>query len=132
MNETNGLDWKLILGLGLFATFRPILSIVGVYESGALRSPVGPIVMTILISVVWLTMVVLRRARQPVTTLTLAGFAYGAFAIVLNLALQPILTDAKLIPAPGMIMILLVNALWGAALGLIAWALLRNRSSVAR
>ena len=119
------LPWALIVGLGAFALIRPVLSIVGAYDSGPLSKPVGPLLFTTLIAVVWVGTVVLLRIPQPVPTLTFTGVAYGVLAIALNLSLQPFLEDAELVPVPGAIGIILFNALQGAVLGLVALGLQR-------
>jgi hypothetical protein len=57
--------------------------------------------------------------------LTLAGIGYAVLAIMLNLLLQPLADSAQLIPVDGIIAMLIVNALQGMVLGLIAWTILR-------
>ncbi|SHN44669.1 hypothetical protein [Cryptosporangium aurantiacum] len=120
---------KLAVLLGFLGLARPTLSIVGAYDSGFLAKPVGPLLLTALISAVWIAAAVWRRVHSPVLTLTAAGVAYALFAILLNLSLQPFLASAEPIPPPGYIAILIFNALQGAVLGLIAWAILQVRTS---
>lgn len=110
--------------LGLLGLARPVLSIVGAYESGPLARPVGPLLLTTLISAVWIATAVVLRLRRPVLTLSAAGVAYALFAIMLNLSLQPFLESAETIPIAGYITMPLTNAVQGAALGLMAWAIL--------
>ncbi|NUK82606.1 hypothetical protein HRW23_35770, partial [Streptomyces lunaelactis] len=105
-----------------------ILSIAGAYDDGPLDKPVGPLVLTALIIVVWIAVAVVRRVERPVETLAFAGVAYGVLAILMNLVLQPFLDSAELIAVPGMIAMIITNALQGAICGLIALAILRRRS----
>lgn len=121
------MPWALIVTLGAGALIRPVLSVLGVYESGPLEKPVGPVLFTALIAVVWLAAAVLLRVDKPVEVLTLAGVAYGVFALVLNLTLNLFMDSAEVPPMPGMIGILVFNALEGAVLGLIALGILRLR-----
>lgn len=120
------LPWVLIVALGAFALIRPVLSIAGAYDSGPLEKPVGPVLLTVLIAVIWVGAAAALRVPRPVPTLLFAGVAYGVLALLLNLALQPFLEDAEVPPVPGMIGILFFNSLLGAALGLIAAGLQRT------
>ncbi|MCK1797071.1 hypothetical protein MTQ01_13795 [Streptomyces sp. XM4193] len=124
--------WALIAALGAVGLVRPVLSIIDAYDSGPLEKPVGPILFTVLIAVAWVGAAVVLRIAQPVLTLALVGVAYGVFATVLNIALQPIKDDAELIPVPGMIAMIFFNALQGAVLGLIALGLQRATGRAAR
>lgn len=112
--------WALIAALGAIGLIRPVLSIADAFESGPLEKPVGPVLFTVLLAVVWVGAAVLLRVAQPVLTLVLVGVAYGLFAAVLNLSLQPFLADAELITVPGLLGMLVVNAVQGAILGLLA------------
>ena len=120
------LRWPLIIGLGLCGLVRPVLSI-----TGALDLPPGkpwtPLLVTLLLAVLWVLVAVRLKVRRPVLTLTLAGVVYGLAAILLNLALQPLLASAEWIPIQGYVAIPAWNALQGAVLGLIAAGLLRTR-----
>ncbi len=120
------LRWPVIIGLGALGLARPILSIAGVYDDdGALPKPGGPLLLTAVISLIWLATAVLLRLKQPVLSLTLVGVAYSVLAILMNLILQPILDSAESIPVPGLIALTITNAIQGAILGLIAWVILR-------
>lgn len=126
---------RLAALLGLAGLARPILSITGAYDSGLLAKPVGPLLLTALIGIVWVGAAVLLKVANPVLTLTLAGVAYGVFAILLNWSLQPFLDSAETIPLPGYVGMLVFNAVQGAVLGLVAWAILhlaRRRVGTAR
>jgi hypothetical protein len=119
------LNVRLAVVLGLAALVRPVLSIVGAYDSGPLGKPVGPVLLTALICVGWVAAAVLRRTPNPVATLGLAGLTYGVAAILLNLSLQPFLASAETIPAPGYVAIPVVNVVQGVVLGAVAWLVLR-------
>jgi len=127
-NALRAMPWALIVTLGIVALVRPVLSILDVYDSGPLEKPVGPILFTVLIAVVWLSAAVLLRVEKPVEVLALAGVAYGVFALVLNLILNLFMDSAEIPPVPGMIGILIFNALEGVVLGVIALGLLRLRA----
>ncbi|MFJ2173036.1 hypothetical protein ACIOHE_09030 [Streptomyces sp. NPDC087851] len=122
------LPWATIVALGVFSLLRPVLSIVGAYDGGPLKKPVGPLVLTALIIVVWIGAALVRRFPRPVETLAFVGVAYGVLALLLNISLQPFLDSAELPPVPGMIAIVVFNAAQGAVCGLIALGLLRWRS----
>ncbi len=131
-NDLRGLPWVTIIALGAFSLVRPVLSIVGAYDDGPLEKPVGPLIFTALIIVVWIGTAVLRRFPRPLESLAFVGVTYGVLALLLNLSLQPFLDDAEVPPVPGMIGILVFNAAQGAVCGLIALALLRARSRSGR
>lgn len=116
---------RLAVLLGFIALVRPVLSITGAFDAGPLAKPVGPLLVTAAISVVWVAVTVWRRVAGPVPTLTAAGVAYALAAILLNWSLQPFLASAETIPLPGYPAMIIFNALQGAVLGLIAWAILR-------
>ncbi|MBQ0924099.1 hypothetical protein [Saccharopolyspora endophytica] len=112
-----GLSWPLIVLLGVFALVRPVLNITGGMD--VLGRPVGPVVVTGVLSVVWLVVVVWWRSERPVVTLTCAGLVYGVLAVVLSAVLSPILHGELRGPLVtpggiGVVMVLLVNACWGA------------------
>ncbi|MEU8819294.1 hypothetical protein [Actinoplanes sp. NPDC048796] len=119
------MNLRLAVVLGLLGLVRPVLSIVGAYDSGPLAKPVGPLLITGLIAVVWVMAAVVRRVPNPVATLALAGVAYAVAAILLNWSLQPFLASAETIPLPGYAGMLIFNALQGAVLGGLAWLVSR-------
>lgn len=129
------LNWSLIMLLGVLALVRPILNITGGMD--LLGRPVGPVLLTVLISVVWIAVVVWRRSARPVLTLTCAGLVYAVLAVALSAVLSPVL-DGELrgpLATPGgigVVLVLLVNAGWGAAAGLVALAVDSRRGSVRR
>lgn len=123
MENIKNLQWSLVLGLGALALARPLMNIVGLADQ--LGRPLTPVLVTLLISVVWIAAVGLSRVAQPVLTLTFAGLAYGVFAIVLSAVLSPILTGEFQGPlatpfAFAVVPVLITNAIWGAITGVIA------------
>jgi hypothetical protein len=120
------LRWWPAITLGAVALIRPILSVVGVYKHpGLLHEPAGPLILTALLSLLWIVVAVALRLESPTLTLTVAGLVYALLALLMNLALQPFLDTAELIPVAGIISMIITNALQGAVLGLIASLILR-------
>jgi hypothetical protein len=128
MDRLEQLHWGLITGLGALALIRPLLNIVGLMDG--LGRPFGPLLVTALISLAWLVMVVLSRVRRPFATLVWSGIAYAVFAIVLSAILSPLLHGELLGPLTNpfaFVAVLITNALWGGAVGLLALGLQRVR-----
>lgn len=130
MRDESSLRWGVIFFLAALGLVRPLLSILGVYErapnslAGGLLDPIS---VTVLISVVWVGVAVLRRVPNPLLTLGLTGGAYGVFAILLqqtvwNLVLSAPPEEAPAMPflAFGWGAILVTNVVWGSVLGLVA------------
>jgi hypothetical protein len=121
MNKLNQLHWPLIVGLGALALIQPVMKVIGLMDH--LGRPFGPILMTALISLVWLVIVVLVRIREPLLTLAFTGLAYGAFAILISVILSPMLTGQLTGPSTNpvaIVSVLFTNAIWGALVGLCA------------
>ncbi len=121
--ELKEVSWPLIVGLGVAALVRPLMSITGVMSQ--LGRPVAPVVVTVGISVVWIAVVGLRRVSHPILTLVCVGLVYGILAVVLSGVLSPILTGQLQGPLTtplgvGVLATLVVNALWGALAGVLA------------
>lgn len=128
MQKLDQLHWGLILGLGALALIRPLLNIVGLMDG--LGRPFGPLLITGLISLVWLVIVVTSNVRQPLLTLVWTGIAYGVFAILLSAFLSPILDGALRGPLTNpfaLLSVLITNAMWGGAVGLVALAVQQGR-----
>lgn len=121
-------NWRLILGLGALALVRPLMKITGVMD--LIGQQFGSILMTILISLAWLIIVLVKRVPNPVAVLVYAGLSYALFAILLSGILSPIL-DGKLqgpLTNPiAFISVLTVNAIWGLIVGGIAAALPKRK-----
>jgi hypothetical protein len=119
--------WKLIIILALINLVRPILSILGLYDG---LKPAGPIIITILIALSWIIIAIKTRLADPVSTLALAATTYGVFAILLPVIIGLIAPqlNPEIIPIPGMVAVLVTNAVWGTLLGLVARLILKHRS----
>ncbi|MFC7341650.1 hypothetical protein [Saccharopolyspora griseoalba] len=128
MARFNEVSWRLALLLGAFALVRPLLSMAGVMD--ALGEPAAPLVATAVISAVWIAVVGLSRVRHPVRTLVAAGLIYAVLAVVLSAVGSVLLTGQLQGPlatpwGAGVLATLAVNAIWGAAAGVLAAALQR-------
>ena len=105
------------------------MSIVGFVDE--LGRPLGPVLATLGISLVWIAAVGLFRVPEPVLTLVFAALTYAVLSIILSAILSPILTGELQGPVAtpfgvGVISVLAVNAVWGAVTGAIA-LLVRTR-----
>lgn len=112
--------------LGVVALIRPLLNILGLMDA----VPGGPVLVTVLISLMWIAVVGLSGTARAFQTLVLAGLAYGTFAIALSAVLSPILIGELQGPVANPIAIpsvLIVNALWGAVAGVVALGVQRVR-----
>lgn len=121
MAKVEQLHWPLIMGMGALALIRPFLNITGLMEY--LGRPLGPLLITLLISLVWLAIVVLNRVQSPLRTLIWTGMTYGVFAILLSALLSPLLEghySGPLRSPVAVISVLITNAIWGGLVGLVA------------
>ena len=122
MNNIKQLPWSLVLGLGALALVRPLVSIVET-QSGVTGSAAVPIVITVVVSAIWIAVVGLSKVAQPVLTLLFVGLTYGVLSIVLSGILSPVLTgelQGPLATPIAIIPVLLTNAIWGLAAGGLA------------
>lgn len=123
------LSWPLIILLGITALSRPVLNIVA-DQIGWDRPSAIPVLMTVIITALWVTAVGLGKTRRPVVTLVAVGLTYGVLATLLSAILSPLLTGELQGPLSNPIAIvpmLVINALWGAAAGVLALLLQRVR-----
>lgn len=123
-------NWLLVLGLGAVALVRPLARITGAADG--LGTPAGPLLLTGLVTLVWVGVVGLGRVPRPVLTLVLSGLAYGVFVVPLSAVLSTVLTGTLQGPvaAPvAVVPILLTNALWGLVAGLLALAVQHLRGA---
>lgn len=130
MQQFSRQHWPLVLALGAVALLRPVLEPAGV--TGEL-GPVGPLLVTLAITVFWIVVVELRRVSRPVVTLVCAGIAYGVFTVALSAVLSLSLAGEVRVPMVtpvlfGVPSVLFVNAAWGGIAGLVAAALRRARA----
>ncbi len=129
MNRIKSLQWPLILGLGALALIRPLVSIVE-HQLDVSDSPAVPIVITLVISAVWIVAVGLSKTAHPVLTLLFTGLTYAVLSLILSGILSPILTgelQGPLAMPIAIIPVLLTNAIWGLAAGGLALLLQRLR-----
>jgi hypothetical protein len=133
------LRWGTIFALALLGLLRPLLSILGVYES--FEAPWGPLIVSALIAVVWIGVVVVQRVPNPIATLAAAGGMYGIFLILIQIVAAllgqipegqapwgRILITISLMTL-GWVSILITNVIWGALLGFVALVLRRLPSA---
>lgn len=129
MDHIRNLQWPLVLGLGALALIRPLVSIVQT-QLGAAETPVVAVVITVVVSLIWIAVVGLTRVAHPVLTLVFAGVTYAVLSIVLSGVLSPILTgelQGPLAMPLVIIPVLVVNVLWGLATGALALLVQRVR-----
>ncbi|WP_314176458.1 hypothetical protein [Streptomyces winkii] len=113
--------WPLAAALGAVALIRPLFSITGL--TGDLGAPATPLILTAVISVVWIGAGALARVRDPLTTLVAAGLVYAVSSIVLSGVLSPLLLgklEGPLAHPQAIVPVLAVNAVWGALCGACA------------
>lgn len=132
MKTRPSLPWPLILALGALALVRPLLRILDARTG--FDSPTSlPLIVTLVISAVWVAAVALSRTARPVLTLVLAGLAYAVFSILLSGLLSPLL-DGELrgpLATPiAIVPVLTINAAWGLVTGVLA--LLVQRGALQR
>lgn len=120
---------QLIMGLGALALIRPVMKITGAMD--LIGQQFGSILMTILISLAWLIIVLVKKVPNPVIVLVYAGLSYALFAIILSGILSPIL-DGKLqgpLTNPlAVVSVFATNAIWGLIIGGVAVALRRKKT----
>ena len=126
MERVKRVHWPLAVGLGAVALIRPLMSIVGLMDE--LGRPLGPLLVTLVISIVWIAVVGLSRVAEPLLTLVFAGLVYGVLSIVLSGVLSPIVTGELQGPLAtpfgiGVVSVLVINAIWGTVTGALALAL---------
>lgn len=123
-----GLDRALVAALTAVALLRPLFSVVGWSES--LGKPLTPLLLTLVISLVWLGAVMPRRVADPVLTLLVTGVAYALVVLVGSAVLSPLLDGelrGPLARPPAIVPLFAVNAAWGALCGAAALGLRRAR-----
>ncbi|MED4203880.1 hypothetical protein [Neobacillus mesonae] len=118
----------LILSLGAIALIRPIMKITGMIHL-LINEQFGSILMTILISLVWLMIVVKKKSQHPIQILVFAGISYAIFATILSAILSPALTgqlQGPLTNPSALISIIATNIIWGLIIGVIAIAMMKK------
>ncbi|MGD7789123.1 hypothetical protein ACQCX2_12450 [Propionibacteriaceae bacterium Y1700] len=129
MNRFRSLNWILVLALGLLALIRPVVNIIE-DQLGVDNGPAVPVVLTVLITVIWIAVVGLGGQRHPVLTLACAGVTYAVLAITLSGILSPILggeLQGPLADPIAILPMLITNLVWGMAAGALALVVQRGR-----
>ena len=118
------LPWKLIFVLALIQLTRPISSTAGFFDN---FRPQGPIIATALIALIWVSVAVIGKVREPVKVLAMAGATYAIIGVVMAVFLQTFFTwspeetaSIPLLLTAGLVGGIVVNAIWGALLGIVA------------
>jgi hypothetical protein len=118
------LPWRLIFILALIQLTRPILSTAGFFDN---FRPQGPIIATALIALIWIGVAVIANVREPVKVLAMAGATYAVIGVAMAVFLQTFFTwnpeetaSIPLLLTAGLIGGIVVNAIWGGLLGLVA------------
>jgi drug/metabolite transporter (DMT)-like permease len=118
------LPWKLIFILALIQLSRPILSTAGFFDN---FRPQGPIIATALIALVWVGVAAIGKVREPVKVLAVAGATYAVIGVAMAVFLQTFFTwspeetaSIPLLLTAGLVGGIVVNAIWGALLGIVA------------
>ncbi len=115
----------VVLVLALLGLIKPVLSVFDVFERFA--ESWAPAVVTLLVAAVWVSVVVALRFQHPFRDLLVVGALYGFFASGLEelvWRISPEMAPSSL-SRIGPVGMLVANAAWGAALGLIASAVNR-------
>ncbi|MFB5662978.1 hypothetical protein [Alteribacillus sp. HJP-4] len=113
-------NWPLIIFLACTALLRPLLSMTGALE--AIGQPQASIIITILITVVWI-IAASKKSSHPIRTLMLTGFCYGVLAILISAIMSPMITGTLQGPLKNpfaVVSVLITNIVWGLAAGVIA------------
>jgi hypothetical protein len=122
--QLRNLPWKLILILALIQLTRPLLSTAGVFDG---IRPQGPIIATALIALIWVGVAVVGKVKEPVKVLAMAGATYAVIGVAMAVFLQTFFAWSReetasipLLLTAGLMGGIVVNAVWGAFLGLVA------------
>lgn len=125
------LDWLLVISLAVMPLLHAVFSIAGWAE--ALGRPQTPLLLTLVITVVWVLVVGLSRAEHPILTLVLAGALSGVVSATLSLIVPVLrsgdatnLSDGGDVMATLLVTIVLFAA-WGALAGCLAAGVQRLR-----
>ena len=118
------LPWKLIFILALIQLTRPIMSTAGLFDN---FRPQGPIIATALIALIWVSVAVIGKVREPVKVLAMAGATYAVIGVAMAVFLQAFFAwspeetaSIPLLLTAGLIGGMVVNVIWGALLGFVA------------
>jgi hypothetical protein len=90
---------------------RPLLSIAGLFDG--LR-PVGPLVATGLLAILWISIAVIKRIEYPIAVVAVAGAGYAVTTILMAAVIQLINPGAggeEAVPVPVLLTVALVSSL---------------------
>lgn len=116
---------KIMLVLGMIALVRPLLKITSLVEIFG-NEAVGSIAMMLLISIVWITVIVMKRLDDPIQTAIGAGICYAVLATALSAVLSPILTGRLQGPLThpfALVSMIATNVVWGLLVGIVSAAI---------
>jgi len=123
------LPWKIIIILALVQFIRPVLSIAGAFDN----FKAGPLLVTAVVTIVWIVVAVAAKVREPVKVLAAAGAVYAVGSVLVAAFLQIFFTQSPeetvslpLLLTVGLVASAIYNAAWGALLGLAAMVIRRN------
>ncbi|MET9777461.1 hypothetical protein ABZ023_24920 [Streptomyces sp. NPDC006367] len=122
------LNLPVVALLTAVALVRPVFSVTGLAD--ALGKPLTPLLLTLLISLVWILVVGLGRMREPLLTPVAAGVAYAVATLLLSGVLSPVLTGelrGPLARPQAILPMFLVSGVWGTVCGVCALGVRRLR-----
>lgn len=120
--------YRLIFALGTIAIIRPLAKMTNLIHLFP-TDKMGSILLTILISVIWFSIVCMKRPHHPVIVLASSGLVYAIWAILLSAVFSPLLTGSLQGPLTNplaIISVLLTNLIWGTIVGCLALPFLRK------
>lgn len=122
-------NWPLGVGLGTLGLLRPLTRILEA-QLGIENTPIVPLLLTLVISGVWIAAVGFSNTSAPVLTLVVSGLTYGVLATLASGVLSPILDGEFRGPLANPIAIvpmLAINGIWGLVAGTLALGVQRLR-----
>jgi len=120
---------NFMLALGLLALTRPLMKIVGLIQIFG-NEAIGSIIMTLLISFVWIIITVKKELENPVQVLVGAGVCYAILVTIASGILSPLLDgrlQGPLSNPVAFISVFFTNVVWGLITGSIAAMILSKR-----
>jgi len=122
---TAKINWPIIVGLAALALVRPLLDLIGLLDLMGERAT--NMILTIGTLITWLAVVVSKRLNRPLLHLVLTGLLYGVFTILISATFAPFFSSQSITNPFAVGGIVIVYALWGLLIGLIAAAILKMR-----
>ncbi|MFK7691344.1 hypothetical protein [Paenibacillus sp. HJGM_3] len=122
------MNGSLIIGLAALALVRPLMDLVGLHD--LLGERASGTIITIGVLIIWLVVVVSRRINRPLLHLMLTGLLYGVFTIVISATFAPLFPSQSIANPYAITGIVIVHAIWGVLIGLIAIAIIKIKRKV--